>query len=151
MLGKLTKYLRILGVDTEYVDSNDFGHKLELARESGRLFLTRNTEILRRRDPPQFQFINSNFPEYQLLEVVERHRISPENPDVLRRCLRCNTILVPVEKDSVRTKVPEYVFSTQDSFSVCIRCNSIYWKGTHYHKMFQFIENIRGAYCRLEN
>lgn len=143
MLGKLTRFLRTLGIDTAYSASRDFSYKLQLAKESNRIFLTRNTAILKKRERPLYQFIESNFPEYQLIEVIEGQDIKIENLAALRRCLRCNTLIEPVDKESVRGRVPEYVYNTQNLFSICRRCNCIYWQGTHYERLKRFSESVR--------
>lgn len=145
MLGKLTRFLRILGIDTEYSASRDFSYKLQMAEESERIFLTRNTAILKKKGRPPYQFIESNFPEYQLIEVIEIQDIKIENLAVLRRCLRCNTMIEPVDKESVRRRVPEYVYNTQNSFSICRRCNRVYWQGTHYERLKRFSESVRNS------
>ncbi|MCX7959512.1 MAG: Mut7-C RNAse domain-containing protein [Deltaproteobacteria bacterium] len=142
MLGKLAKYLRVLGIDAGYSDSVLFDIKTETARSEGRTFLTRDTRVLKIRNPPEYYFVKSNFPDMQIVEVLHSFRISSSEIKPFSRCLRCNTELVSINKDDVRSRVPDYVFRNIISFSCCKMCNSVYWQGTHYERMKRWVESI---------
>ncbi|MBU0513354.1 MAG: Mut7-C RNAse domain-containing protein, partial [Proteobacteria bacterium] len=64
----------------------------------------------------------------------------PEN--LFTRCARCNEPLEEVGRESVMSRVPEYVYETQEHFRTCPGCGRIYWAGTHPERMLRFLESI---------
>ena len=140
MLGKLTKWLRVIGQDVSY-GRHLSGHGLvRAARQENRIILTRDRG-LRRIHTPELVFIASNDFREQLRQVVQEFRLSWRS-DLLKRCLACNRLLQPRSKASVHDMVPEYVFSTQEIFSSCAGCGRIYWPATHHQKMLQELEQL---------
>lgn len=140
MLGRLAKWLRVIGQDVIYGPHLSGYGLIRAARREERLILTRNRNIAQKH-PPDYILIRSDRFRKQLQEVVEACRIDPfERP--FSRCIECNTPLQPVSKDSVREKVPPYVFSTQESFSLCPKCQRIYWPATHQQKMLEELKNL---------
>jgi len=132
MLGRLAKWLRILGYDTAYFPDLDDNQLMRLARAEGRILLTRDRELTRRRGFEHL-FVESDSLEKQIKQVVTELPLEAEQP--FSRCPVCNTLLQQVEKSSVRERVPPFIFRTQDQFSLCPQCNRIYWRGTHWAKM----------------
>ncbi|MGC9043995.1 MAG: Mut7-C RNAse domain-containing protein [Myxococcota bacterium] len=142
MLGRLTRYLRLLGIDTMYTSSKLFDLKIELARDEERIFLSRDTRLLKRKDIPPSCFVRSNFPEEQIYEVINTLNISPSEFKPFSRCLRCNSEILPIKREEVSGRVPDYVMRTQEGFSCCKVCNSIYWRATHYVRMQRVVDTI---------
>jgi len=132
MLGRLAKWLRILGYDTAYFPDLDDNELVRLARAEGRILLTRDRELARRRGLHSI-LIEDDQLEAQVRQVLRELGLSEERP--FSRCPVCNALLRRVEKESVRDKVPPYVFQTQEQFSLCPQCGRIYWKGTHWQRM----------------
>ena len=63
MLGRLTRWLRILGFDTVYFRTIDDNELIKLARQQERILLTRDTGIasrLSQKKNPEFILIQSN-------------------------------------------------------------------------------------------
>lgn len=142
MLGKTARYLRLLGIDTAYTDSRYLDLKIDRAINEDRIFITRDSRILKIKSAPRFYFVNSNFPEVQLYEILRGLKIDIEEIHPFSRCLRCNSILERIDKKDVCERVPEYVYSHYDSFSICKLCNSVYWGGTHYERMKKWVEAV---------
>ena len=140
MLGSLAKWLRILGYDVAYPPGADDNELVRLARAEGRVLLTRDTGLARRRGLTVL-LIESESLEDQVRQVIEQMGLSVDQP--FSRCPVCNTPLQGVDKDTIRERVPPYVFQTQKNFSVCSRCDKIYWQGTHWAKMQKRITNLR--------
>lgn len=132
MLGRLAKWLRILGYDTAYFPDLDDNQLMRLARAEGRTLLTRDRELTRRRGL-DYLLVESDDLEKQLRQVITELPLEAEQP--FSRCPVCNTLLQQVEKSSVRERVPPFIFRTQDHFSLCPQCNRVYWRGTHWAKM----------------
>jgi len=99
-------------------------------RRQGRLILTRDTRILRRKDAPPVVFVHSDRFREQLRQVVETLQLDPLRA-LFTRCVECNGRLREIAKDEVRERVPEYVWQTQDAFRVCPECHRLYWPATH--------------------
>ena len=140
MLGRLAKWLRILGFDTLYDPALDDHALLRLARAEGRILLTCDRELAHRRGAPSL-LVESTDLESQLRQVVRDLHLNPDA--AFSRCPVCNAPLREVEKSQVAGRVPPYVFRTQERFSLCPQCGRIYWRGTHWARMCQKIAQLR--------
>ena len=131
MLGKLATWLRLLGCDVEYLPSIPDEDLVEMASRSGRVILTRDLELIRRRNARDNHFLVAcDSYKDQLRQVVEHFSIDPL-ARILTRCLRCNEPLKGIGRSAARERVPPYVYETQNDFKTCGCCGRIYWKGTH--------------------
>ncbi|MBD2356211.1 Mut7-C ubiquitin/RNAse domain-containing protein [Tolypothrix sp. FACHB-123] len=140
-LGKLATSLRLLGFDTLY--RNDYADE-ELAAvsyEQARILLTRDKGLLMRSLVNYGYYVRSTNPQRQILEVLRRfdlfNIVLP-----FQRCLRCNGLLQPIAKALVIDQLPESVQLQNDEFHRCQECEQIYWKGTHYERLQQFIDGV---------
>ncbi len=138
MLGRLAKWLRVLGYDTLYWRGDDEG-LLRLALAENRLLLTRDTRLPSRLPPGHSLFIESDHYDEQLRQTIQRLGLPPRRG---RRCLRCNLLLEPAEKAGLRGQVPEFVWHRHDRFARCPGCRRIYWEGTHYARMVETLERV---------
>ncbi len=136
MLGKLAKYLRMLGIDTLYSRTTSEPKLLKTALSDQRTLLTRRTGLLQKKMNSPFYFVRSNNPKNQLKEVIDHYSISSEDIRPLTLCLLCNRILEDVDKNSIENNVPEYIFNTIEDFCQCPDCKKIYWQGSHYNNMY---------------
>ena len=137
-LGKLSTYLRMLGFDTLY--RNDFLDE-ELARiasQEGRILLTRDRGLLKRGIVTHGYCVREKNPRQQLIEVLRRFDLS-QAVTPYRRCIRCNGLLEPVAKQAIIDRLPPKTGSYYDEFHICQECKQVYWKGSHYQRMEQFI------------
>lgn len=142
MLGKLARWMRVLGCDVEYFPSIGDRELVELAASSGRLILTRDTLLVRRRGARSNHFfVEGDDCRSQLRQVVERFAIDPF-AHFLTRCLECNAQLAVIGKSAVRKRVPAYIYETQTEFRICPICGRIYWQGTHRHGMAREIAQL---------
>lgn len=133
MLGRLAKWLRVIGQDVTYGLHLSGYELIRAARREGRLILTRDRGI-RKKSPPAVLLIQSDHFREQVKQVVHVCGLDPlRNP--FTRCVECNTPLDSIPKGSVEKKVPPYVYSTQEQFSFCRSCQRIYWPATHQQKM----------------
>ena len=60
-----------------------------------------------------------------------------------QRCIRCNGLLQPVHKEAIADQLAPKTRQFYDEFHVCQACGQIYWKGSHYAPLQQFIEHIQ--------
>lgn len=138
MLGKLSRLLRIIGIDSAY--SNEGMVILLLARKEGRIILTRNTRL---RGREGVFFLDVMEPEQQLYAVVDAYDLWREIKP-FTRCVICNEKLAPVEKEAVRGKVPHFTYKHFDEYAKCPQCERIYWKGSHYKNMIAEVKTVLG-------
>lgn len=139
MLGKLAKWLRILGYDVLYARDLDDHALLALARAEGRTLLTRDEELARR---SRGILISSDDWREQLRELSKLIRLEKER--LFSRCLECNTPLEQVKREEVADRVSPYLLASQAEFGRCPRCQRIYWKGTHFASALAEISGIEG-------
>jgi uncharacterized protein with PIN domain len=131
MVGKLARWLRVLGYDVVYSNKFEDDEILQIASSENRIILTRDVAFSERchRRTLKVLFIQHNDWRSQLRQVLNAFDLKDFNP--LSRCIECNSALVEIDKPDVQARVPPYVYSTQDRFSLCPSCSRIYWRGTH--------------------
>ncbi len=142
-LGKLAKWLRIIGFDAVYSPDTLKSHIYIAGLRENRIILTRNKR-LGGRQGIRTVFISGDFLTDQLRQVVAELNLSLRPENFFQRCVLCNRELAHAEKESIRPEVPEYVFQTQDVFFKCSGCGRVYWKGTHWgnvEKMLRIVRN----------
>lgn len=132
MLGRLTRWLRILGYDTVYAPDTDDTELLRIARAQDRILLTADHGLARRRGA-RILLIEAQDLEGQLRQV--RTALGPPPGDALSRCVACNGRLVHVDKSMLADRLPPHILATQDEFRRCPDCGRIFWPGTHVEKM----------------
>jgi uncharacterized protein with PIN domain len=140
MLGRLVKWLRVLGCDVIYGPHLTGYGLIRAARAEGRLILTRDRR-LKQKQPPQFIFIDSDHYRDQLQQVIRECGMKPRER-LFSRCLECNAVLQYRDKEAVEKLVPPYVYASQDRFSWCPVCRRIYWPATHQQKMLEALGKI---------
>jgi uncharacterized protein with PIN domain len=142
MVGKLAKWMRAIGCNVEYHPQIADDELIERACESKRTILARDTLLVKRRKARDNHFfIQSDSYKDQLKQVVDHFRIDPFL-NVLTRCLRCNDKLVHIDKETVKDRVPPYVYETQQEFKTCPSCRRIYWGATHKEEMLKQLKVI---------
>ncbi len=138
MLGKLCRYLRICGIDTQY--SNEGLKTLLLAKKEGRIIITRNTLL---KNKEEVFFIEDEDLFIQLKTIIKKFNLA-DQLNFFSRCLCCNELLVPIEKEKVKDRVPFYTYKNFNEFAECPECGRVYWKGSHYQKMVKDIKKLIG-------
>ncbi|MFA4028216.1 MAG: hypothetical protein GDYSWBUE_000077 [Candidatus Fervidibacterota bacterium] len=150
MLGKLARWLRLLGYDVFYSPNADDDELIKVAREEGRILLTRDTQLLRRKDVPLFLLILSDDWQEQILQTALRFNLDLDGKR-MTRCVECNELLEPVDKEEVRYEVPRHVYRTQEHFSRCPKCRKIFWAGSHCERANRVIERIKMRIAELNS
>jgi len=136
MLGRLAKWLRLLGFDVLYHPAIDDREVIKISREQERTILTRDTRMLQCKAVKDAVFIRSDHIAEQLQEM--KNILDFNDPDLGERCIICNKRLyAAADKDEIKDLVPDYVYHNFNSFMRCSGCGKIYWEGSHY-------KNIRG-------
>ena len=133
-LGRLGRHLRAAGFDTlcrHQSRQTDFFETLD----ADRIVLTRTRAIQRRFRDRSVVFIHDNDPWRQLRQVVRELGIGQRDAKPFSRCLACNRVISPVDKEAVKTRVPAYVWQRHRTFHGCAQCQRIYWAGSHHDRM----------------
>ena len=144
-MGKLAKWLRIMGYDTLFFNGSDDSGMIAIALAEDRVILTRDTQIMKRRVVTSGQLkailIQSDEPERQMRQVIDSLNLDWQfKPFTI--CLECNQPLVERSKQQVSNLVPPYVFQTQSQYMECPACHRIYWRGTHWQAMTKKLEKL---------
>jgi len=140
-LGRLTKYLRMMGFDVSYENNFDDEEIVELSLKEKRAILTKDRGILKRNNVTHGYFVRSSKAEEQVKEILNRFNLQKEIKE-FSRCIECNELLKPVKKEEVINQLPPKVSRSQNEFYICPACNKIFWKGTHYQRMLTFIQRL---------
>jgi len=147
-VGKLAKWLRIMGYDTRFFNGTDDADLVATALAEGRVILTRDTQIMKRRVVTTGRLnailIKSDEPEQQMHQVIDTLDLDCQfRPFAL--CLECNQPLQERSKQQVKDRVPPYVFQTQSQYRECPACHRIYWRGTHWQAMTKGLKKFMKA------
>lgn len=138
MLGKLAKWLRVMGYDTHYQTFYKMGELLEIT-SGGRRLLSRYRQSTTR--DPDSMLVHSDHVKDQLKEIRSLGLLTPDRSKWFSRCLICNDPLRTAEAAEAREHVPEYVFhQTPSGIRVCPSCCRFFWPGSHKEKMMRQLE-----------
>ena len=150
MLGRLAKWLKILGFDVLYFSKAEDRDLVEISRREGRILLTRDTGLIEKtkRRKNRF-FVASDKWDEQVVEVLDAFRLwDGVRPN--SRCIECNRPLKPLAWERARNLVIPYVLEHAASFALCPGCGRVFWQGTHYGDMERKVEALlkrRRASC----
>jgi uncharacterized protein len=139
MLGKLAKYLRILGLDTVYI--KNMNELRCCAPLDYQFFFTKRSRF---KDIDRAVFIRSDKAMDQVKEIRDIIRPYVDLKKAITRCIKCNTPLADIKRIDVEHYVPEFVFHQYERFSICPLCLNIYWEGSHAAHMARFVEEAFG-------
>ncbi|MGH8727899.1 MAG: Mut7-C RNAse domain-containing protein [Burkholderiales bacterium] len=129
-LGRLAKYLRILGFDTLYDGNYSDLEIVRIATGEHRIVLTRDRALLMHKLITHGCYVHATKPREQLNEILARLDLY-RSFKPFSRCLRCNEELEEANRESLNGRVPgEY-----DRFWTCRQCDHIYWQGSHWQRM----------------
>ncbi|MFZ5867847.1 MAG: Mut7-C RNAse domain-containing protein [Thermodesulfobacteriota bacterium] len=132
MLGKLAKWLRILGFDAAYPC---------VAPSKGRTFVS-----ARKQAPfPIDVIITSARLADQIEEVFEQMDIRPDSALLFTRCLLCNLPVREIPKEKASSKVPPVVFQNTETFHQCPGCGRIYWEGSHVERTRRRVDQLMAS------
>ncbi len=144
-LGKLARYLRLMGFDTAFVTPISDAQLIALTLKEDRIVITRDLHLAERIEPDQVAVVDTDSPELQLKEILARFNPPIQRHQFFSRCLICNELCREISPEDIKDKVFPYILRTKSQFRQCPRCNRIYWQGSHYKRMFdklnQLLEN----------
>jgi hypothetical protein len=140
-LGKLARYLRMLGFDTVYDPGWDNSTLIDLSLRQERIILTRGLGILKQSRVTHGYWLRHREPRQQLREVLlaldQFRQLQP-----FARCLDCNGRIDPVDKTVIRGLIDPNIFQRFRELRDCQDCRKIYWRGSHYEPMLQWVSEL---------
>ncbi len=148
-LGGLARLLRMAGFDTLYDNGYHDDDIERIAREEGRVLLTRDRELLKRRTVELGCYIHALDPPEQLRELFARLRLGTQLRAVTL-CLHCNLPLREVDKEEEVERIPPRVRETHAVFTTCDACRRVYWKGSHDARMRSLLEDVAARAADVE-
>lgn len=140
-LGKLARYLRMLGIDSVYENSFSKDEIINISLRQKRTILTRDRNLLKKNEITHGYWIRSEDPIEQTKEVIFRFHLESEIKE-FSLCLECNYPLQPISKAEIINSLPPKVFNYHNEYYVCKSCGRNYWRGTHYEKMKKLLSRI---------
>jgi hypothetical protein len=140
-LGRLAVYLRMLGFDTLYRNDYDDDELAQIAGLDERILLTRDQRLLMRNQVRRGYWVRSKIPHEQIVEVLRRFGLGDQVVP-FKRCMRCNGLLQPVDKEVVLHRLEPLTRQYFDQFRICSDCSQVYWQGSHYERMAQLIDQV---------
>ncbi|MFZ0549060.1 MAG: Mut7-C RNAse domain-containing protein [Candidatus Promineifilaceae bacterium] len=141
-LGRLTTFLRLLGFDTLYPEDYDDEVLAQISHDQERILLTRDRRLLMRKIVTYGCCLHSHDSYEQLQTVLHRYNLFDQT-DPWQRCLRCNGRLTPVSKEAILHRLEPKTKQYYHDFRICEECQHIYWKGSHYAALQEFINRIQ--------
>lgn len=141
-LGKLAKYLRMLGFDTLYRNDNDDPEIICISLAENRIILTRDIGLLKVKSVTHAYFVRSQHPKEQIKEILKYFDLY-QSIDPFNRCIKCNGQLEPVEKEKIIQQLEPLTIKYFNSFYRCNNCQCIFWEGSHFEHMQSFIQTIQ--------
>ena len=148
MLGRLAEWLRILGYDTisaEDLSIVDDDYLLDIAEDEDRVLLTKDKQLHEkaRKEGVKSVLVEGKDVEHQLAFLVRKGYVELRDVPSLERCPKCNGVLRKASKSEVKGQVPMGVYMSHDEFWICTNCGQIYWKGSHWKRMKEFVERVK--------
>jgi uncharacterized protein with PIN domain len=140
-LGKLARYLRMLGFDAAYDRNWHNSMLIDLSLQQQRVILTRDLGILKQSRVTHGYWLRHREPRQQLQEVLLAldlsHQLQP-----FTRCMDCNGRIHPADKAVIRGQIDPNIFPKFKEFRQCRNCRKIYWRGSHYKSMLQLVSEL---------
>jgi uncharacterized protein len=140
-LGRLAAYLRMLEFDTLYRRDYRDQDLARISRQERRILLTRDRGLLKRSEVTHGHLVRETNPRRQLIAIAGRFDLA-RSVRPFDRCLCCNAILCPASRESVASRLPAHAGRLYDEFRSCGECGRVYWKGSHYRRMWKLVEEV---------
>ncbi len=152
MLGKLTRWLRMLGQDVLYSVQYDDSELLELAKKDERALLTKDFELYKRaigRGMDAYYFKGKTESE-RLAEIAKRYDLTLTIDMNKSHCPVCNTKLQSTPKDQLKDELEKNTYTFYDNFWKCPNCRKIYWQGAHWKQITETLDQAQAKLQKLK-
>ncbi len=149
MLGKLAKWLRILGYDTILMSSDLDDDSILSLTGKDRVLITRDKELaLRARKRGIICLVVPEDHAEALAVISDRLGIILRIYPSKTRCPFCNLPMTRVRKSELKN-LPREVIKSNNLFLKCEKCGNVYWFATHYWQMLGTLRRARATKIKL--
>jgi uncharacterized protein len=145
-LAKLARHLRMVGLDSLWRSDYSDPELLKIAKEEGRVLLTRDRELHDMTPEPLRHYVLSTDPTQQLKDLLDHFSLWEyvhSHRGFLTRCLQCNSFILPARAEQLEERLPASVREQHDEFFFCPYCERIYWKGSHFDRMKAWVDQLQ--------
>ncbi|MEM3578909.1 MAG: Mut7-C RNAse domain-containing protein [Candidatus Bathyarchaeia archaeon] len=145
MLGKLTRWLRMLGHNVKYSNKLDDAQLVAIAKKERRILLTRDLELYQQATAKGVQafYVNGQTEAENLAKIAQKFGISLNIDMAKSRCPKCNAQVKPTRKEKVAGKIEENTYTHYNEFWECPKCGQIYWQGAHWSRIRKTLETAK--------
>ncbi|MEM1606875.1 MAG: Mut7-C RNAse domain-containing protein [Candidatus Bathyarchaeia archaeon] len=145
MLGKLARWLRMLGFDTKYFNNVSDDDILRISSEENRIILTRDYQFFKKANARGVRaiFVEGKTHVERLANLSKHLGIKLEIDLERSRCPKCNARIKPVSKEEIKDRVPASTYKIYNEFWICSGCGQVYWKGSHWKKINNTLTQAR--------
>jgi uncharacterized protein len=141
MLGRLARWLRVLGYDTSYDMALADPVLVDIANAQQRILLTRDRHLLKELRPARAHEVRQDDPLLQLQDVVTALGLPPPR-ELFTRCLLCNAPLQTLPAHEALPLLPQGVRDLPGPVRRCPDCGRLYWDGSHVRRMRAALERV---------
>lgn len=136
----------MVGLDSLWRPDYEDAVLRRIAREEGRVLLTRDRELnaLAAKEATS-HWVNATEPNAQFREVITQFELldrTKQGIGFLTLCLECNSPILPAKAGHLTERVPAHVLEEHEDFFLCPRCERVYWQGTHFERMRQWVQDV---------
>lgn len=137
MLGKITRWLRMLGYNVKYSNIFDDNTLISIAKIENSILLTRDIELYNQavNNKVEALYLEELNEIDKLARLAEKFGIKLDIDMKTSRCPKCNAQIKRVPKGEVKEKVEKNTFANYQDFWKCVKCDQIYWQGAHWTKI----------------
>jgi uncharacterized protein with PIN domain len=152
MLGKLTRWLRMLGHNVEYSNKMNDNQLMTVARKEHRILLTRDLELYQQATAKGVNafYLEGKTEAEKLAHLAKSFSIRLEIDMATSRCTKCNTRVKPISKEKAADRIEKSTFSHYNEFWECPKCGQIYWQGAHWTRIRKTLETAKENLRTLE-
>jgi uncharacterized protein with PIN domain len=152
MLGKLTRWLRLLGHDVEYSSKLDDNQLIMAAKKERRILLTRDLELYQQATAKGVDtfYLEGKTEAEKLAHLAKRFDIELEIDMTTSRCTKCNTPVRPILKEEIADRVEKSTFTYYNDFWECPKCGKVYWQGAHWDRIRKTLEAAKENLSKFE-
>ncbi|MCS7124052.1 MAG: Mut7-C RNAse domain-containing protein [Candidatus Bathyarchaeota archaeon] len=145
MLGKLTRWLRMLGHNVKYSNKLDDTQLMAIAKKERRILLTRDLELYQQATAKGVKafYVDGQTEAENLAKIAQKFGISLDVCMAKSRCPKCNAQVKPAPKEKVAGKVEESTYAHYNDFWECPKCGQIYWQGAHWARIRKTLETAK--------
>jgi uncharacterized protein with PIN domain len=145
MLGKISRWLRILGHDVKYENNASDDEVLRVAIVESRILLTRDSGLFHRTHAFNVKgvLVLEQKLEEKLANIAHRFKIKLDIDVTNSRCPLCGSCLERVARTQVTNKVPKKTLKRFNDFWLCTSCDKVYWQGTHWKNIIQTLNKAK--------